>query len=115
MHAAFGYYLNIFDLYGKRDVFIIFNEANPKPSKKELDVLNKLVETELEKEPSGITLQEVIENCGLKCVDFGVQVKAFGLKARSLEEQIHTVSNNPAKSRHTKQAPVMVSSTERYV
>ena len=113
MHVAFGHYLNVFDLYGKKDVFIIFNEANSKPTEKELDILHKLVEEELEKEPSGMTLQEAIESSGLECVDFGVQVKAFGLKARSLEEQIHIISNHPAKSHHAKESPVMVSSTER--
>ena len=113
MNMAFGYYLNIFDLYGKRDVFIIFNEANSKPTENELDVLGKLVEAELEKEPSGITLQNAIENSGLECVGFGVQVKAFGLKTRSLEDKNHTVSNHLAESHLDKQPPVIASLLER--
>ena len=98
MHIAFGYYLNVFDLYGKRDIFIIFNEANSKPTENELETLGKLVEAELEKEPSGATLQEVIENSGLECVDFGVQVKTFGLNTRSLEAQVQSASNRVSES-----------------
>ena len=113
MHVAFGYYLNLFNLYGKEDIFIIFNEANSKPTTKELDMLNKLVEAELEKEPSGITLQDAIENSGLKCVDFGVQVKTSGLKTHSLEDKIHTVSNHLAESHPDKQMPAKIPVLER--
>lgn len=113
MNIAFGYYLNVFDLYGKRDVFIIFNEANSKPTENEMDILSKLVEAELKKEPSGVTLQEAIENSDLECVEFGVQVKAFGLKPRSLENQIQSASNSVAKARPVERPPVKDASPER--
>ena len=104
MNIAFGYYLNIFDLYGKRDVFIIFNESNSKPTVNEVEALSKLIEAELEKDPSGTTLQETIENSGLECVDFGVQVKSFGLKSPSLEEHFQKADIKKKNNRIDSQA-----------
>lgn len=93
MEVASGYYLNLFDQkYGSsspsRDVFILFNEPNSEPTGEELTALAELVEKELEKSPTGETLQDAIETSGLDCVAFGVQIRAEGLKPRSLDQQI---------------------------
>ena len=88
MEVASGYYLNLFDPNGGRDVFVIFNEANSQPTGEELDTLAELIERELEKDPSGETLQDAIEDSGLECVECGVQIRAEGLRARPLDQQI---------------------------
>ena len=93
MEIAAGYYLNLFDHKQHswdegRDIFIIFNEPNIEPTKEELDVLIELVEKELEKVPTGESLEDAILNSGLECVTFGIQIRAEGLKPRSLDQQI---------------------------
>lgn len=72
MKMASGYYLNV---YGNgRDVFVIFNEPNSEPSAEELTALAALVEREIEKPHTDAKLREIIEDTGLKCVEYGVQV-----------------------------------------
>lgn len=84
MKAATGYYLNLFDeknlgeLPG-RDIVVLFNEANSEPTGEELNVLTDLIEQELQKDPTGNSLQSMIEGTELECVSFGVQVFAFGM------------------------------------
>lgn len=90
MDAATGFYLNVFDRHERpsdpaRDVFVIFNEANSAPTQEELKVLSELVEKELEKNPSGESLQTAIEGSGLESVTFGVQIRASGLNVLPCE------------------------------
>lgn len=90
MDAATGFYLNVYDHHERpsdpaRDVFVIFNEANSAPTQEELNVLSDLVEKELEKNPSGESLQTAIEDSGLECVTFGVQIQATGLNVPPCE------------------------------
>lgn len=111
MEAASGYYLNLYDnKYGSwdagRDVFILFNEANSEPTGDELNALIVLVEQELEKNPGGETLQEVVENSGLECVAFGVQIRADGLKPRSLDNQIQQAAGKKMQKASKNKAPV---------
>ena len=98
MKMASGYYLNVFDENAKRDVFLIFNEPNSEPTAEELDVLHDLVERELEHCPSGETLRDAIEESGLECVEFGVQVLSFGLRSRSLSDQILSADSQKSNS-----------------
>ena len=91
MDIAFGHYLNLYDRNGKRDVFIVFNEPNSEPTEDEVDALCDLVKAELGKDPSGATLRDAVENSGLECVDFGVQIKTSGL-AHTLENKIYEAS-----------------------
>lgn len=74
MEIATGYYLNLFDKNGKRDIFVIFNEPNVKPTKKEIHIISELVEREFSKNPDVYSLQKLIENMNLRCVEYGVQV-----------------------------------------
>ena len=80
-----GYYLNLFEEcpeYGTsgRDVFIIFNEANPKPEGKELDVIASLAENIIlinENEDDVILEAELnvaISKLSFECVSCGIQV-----------------------------------------
>lgn len=81
MEMATGYYLNLFDgSYDGRDIFVLFNEPNPEPTKEELSTLSRLIEAKLQENPSRKTLEAAIENSGLSCVAFGVQVLTRGLK-----------------------------------
>jgi len=107
MEVASGYYLNLFDNKHNswdqgRDVFIIFNEPNSEPTGEELDALAELVEQELEKDPIGQTLKDAIENSGLECVEFGVQIRAEGLKPRSLDQQIQQASTKTQPKKTSK-------------
>lgn len=84
MKTATGHYLNLFDEknlgeHPERDIVVLFNEANSEPTGEELNVLIDLIEQELQEDPTGNSLQKVIEGTGLECVSFGVQVFAFGM------------------------------------
>lgn len=99
MEVASGYYLNLFDNKCRsydpaRDVFILFNEPNSEPTGEELTKLAEIVEKELEINPSGETLRDAIEASGLECVQFGVQIRAEGLKSRTLDQQIQQAERN---------------------
>ena len=88
MDSATGFYLNVFDnkersWHEGKDVFVIFNEANSEPTAEELEVLIQLVERELDKDPTGNSLEEAIEDSGLKCVLNGVQIRATGLQVKA--------------------------------
>lgn len=78
MKMATGYYLNVYEdsIYGNtlKDIFIVFNEANSKPTIEELEEIKALVESELKKDPKGINLRQEIEDMDLPCVHCGVQV-----------------------------------------
>ena len=74
MKVASGYYLNVFDPSGKRDVFVIFNEPNPAPTAEELSAIAELVEREIQNGPTCGRLRIAIENSGVACVEYGVQV-----------------------------------------
>ena len=107
MEIASGYYLNVYDRNGKKDVFVIFNEPNSEPTGEELNILAALIESELEKEPSGRTLRDAIEASELDCVEFGVQIHTKGLNALTLEKQIqsatHRAGNAPSNLQRKKE------------
>lgn len=75
-----GYYMNIYKNY-KFDLFIIFNEANSEPTKSEIVALQYIVEEEMEnknllknRKEFVSHLQQVIEETGFECVEYGVQI-----------------------------------------
>lgn len=78
MKMATGYYLNVYEesLCGStsKDIFIVFNEANSKPTIEELEEIKAVVESELKNDPEGTNLRQVIEDINFPCVNFGVQV-----------------------------------------
>ena len=73
MRFASGFYINIYDELGK-DVFILLNEPNDEPTIDENDAIQHIVERELKNGCSVERLQEAIEDSGLNCVAWGVQV-----------------------------------------
>ena len=88
MKAAFGYYLNLFtdNLSNENtDIFIIFNEANSKPTANELNEIQLLVESfikdsvNMSKSSYENYLQILIEETNLKCVTYGVQVYVINI------------------------------------
>ena len=72
--AATGFTLNLFDADGTLDVFVIFNEANAEPTMEEIEKLQTLVEQNIIGNASEKALEKLIEDSGLECVKFGVQV-----------------------------------------
>lgn len=84
MESASGYYLNLFQEKPALDLFVIFNEANPEPTGEELTKIQDLLETMISEgaleQPRLFefeirrNLALAIENTGLPCVEWGVQV-----------------------------------------
>ena len=72
--AATGHYLNLFSADGTLDVFVIFNEANSEPTVEEIDKLQTLVDQHIIGNASEKALEKLIEDTGLECVKYGVQV-----------------------------------------
>ena len=79
MEAASGYYLNLFDKHGN-DIFLVINEPNSEPTVVEYLLLQQRMEKAI-KENVGIdrdklydVLNEVVEQCGCKCLEFGFQI-----------------------------------------
>ena len=81
MKAAYGTYLNVYEeRRGGKDVFVLLNEPNTTPTDKEYLALEELVVRELrcagDDNANAIRfrIENAIEESGLACVDFGVQV-----------------------------------------
>lgn len=93
MEIATGNYLNVFSEINhpgdkERDIIVLFNEPNSQPTGEELAVLADMIVAEVEKDPTGANLQSVIEDSGMECVAFGVQVFAFGMDQPVTEKKV---------------------------
>lgn len=80
---ATGNYLNIYDDLGRYDIFVIFNEANEKPTKAEFVALQYMVKEEMEdiiqkKYLDNYiiinSIRRAVEESEFNCIKYGVQV-----------------------------------------
>lgn len=72
-----GYYINLWNIDGEYDVFIILNEANDEPTVNEISMIEDAIRPVCEDnsvENKKEKMQEILDDLGLNCLDFGCQV-----------------------------------------
>lgn len=74
-----GNYINLWDLDGNYDVFIIFNEANDDPTSDEIEVIEDAIRPICEDNSNSIDdkkekIEEIMDYLDLNCLGYGCQV-----------------------------------------